>query len=164
MCANNGWGNLPFVYIISEGMDGDSSTTLKGSGFLAGAFMKTDFLACTSALLFSRRFFNKVGKHLNKEMQFFPCQVICQGVKLDWYAVKILRLISFIDVESSGSYVLTNGDVMLDSVKYKRNITEHFYIARDSHEITRFVASELFVNECNANNILIDFEEVLYSC
>jgi len=133
------------------------------SGYKLDNIVKTDYLQCTSALLFSRQFYNKIGEYLKDEMQFFPCSVFCQGVEFEWYAVKILRQISAIDIEKSGCYKLSNNDVMLDSFKYKRNIVERFYIARDNHQITDFVVSELFVSLCNTNNISIEFEEVHYS-
>jgi len=134
------------------------------SGYTLANVVKTDFLACTSALLFSKRFFNRVGKHFKEEMQFFPCQVSCQGVNLEWYAVKILRLISIINIDKEGDCEYINDDIIFDPIKYRGDIAERFYIARDCNEVTEFVVTELFVDVCNANNILIDYEEVPYSC
>jgi hypothetical protein len=49
---------------------------------------------------------------------------------------------------------------MLKFIKFRRDIEEEFFIAKDKESITDFVVSELFVDICKKNGLLIDFKEV----
>lgn len=131
-----------------------------GAGYTLENLEKTDYVDCSSALLFSKRFVEKVGNSLKEEMQFFSCSLICQKVNLDWYAAKIIRNIPLIDKEASTYWSLSDGEEVLDVVKYRGDIAEQFYIARDDESVTDWVVSELFMELCENNRLQIDFREV----
>lgn len=136
-----------------------------GSGYTLENIVKTDYIYSPSALLFSKRFVERVENVLKKEMQFFPCKVICQDASLDWYAAKIICCMPLVDKEASTYRTLTDGEKVLKSVKYRKDITKPFYIAADSESITDFVVSELFVDLCKKNDLMISFKEAgYYSC
>ena len=131
-----------------------------GSGYTLENIVKTDYIDCPSALLFSKRFVEKVGNSLREEMHFFPCSVICRETNLDWYAAKVICRVPIIDKEASTYRTLTDGERILKFVEYRKNIVEQFYIARDSESITDFIVSELFVALCRENDLMISFKEV----
>ncbi len=130
-----------------------------GTGYTLDNIEKTDYINCPSALLFSKRFVERVGNPLKEEMQFFPCNLICQDIRFEWYAAKIIRRIPIIDREASTYRTLTDGEKILDFVKYRKDIEEHFFIAKDKESITYFVVSELFKDLCEENGLLINFDE-----
>ena len=121
---------------------------------------KTDYIFCPSALLFSKRFVEKIGNLLREEMKFFSCRLVCQDVSLEWYAAKIILRIPIIDKEASTYRTLSDGERVLNFIKFRRDIEEEFFIAKDKESITNFVVSELFVDICKRNGLLIDFKEV----
>ena len=49
---------------------------------------------------------------------------------------------------------------MLNFIKFRRDIEEEFFIAKDKESITNFVVSESFVDICKRNRFIIDFKEV----
>ena len=49
---------------------------------------------------------------------------------------------------------------MLNFIKFRRDIEEEFFIAKDKESITDFVVCELFVDIFKKNGLLIDFKEV----
>lgn len=130
-----------------------------GTGYTLDNIEKTDYINCPSALLFSKRFVERVGNTLKEEMQFFPCNLICQDVSFEWYAAKIIRRIPIIDKEASTYRTLTDGQKILDFVKYRRDIEEKFFIAKDKEYITDFLVSQLFKELCENNDLLIKFEK-----
>lgn len=93
-------------------------------------------------------------------MQFFSCSLICQKINLDWYAAKIVRSIPLIDKEASTYWTLSDDEKVLDVVKYRGDIAEQFYVARDDESVTDWVVSELFMELCERNNLRIGFKEV----
>lgn len=132
---------------------------IAGAGYTLENIEKTDYIDCSVALLFSKRFVEKVGNVLREEMQFFSCNLICQDVNLDWYAAKIIRSIPIIDKEASTYRTLSDGEKILKFVKYRKDIEEQFFIAKDKESITDFVVSELFRDLCKKNDLLVNFEE-----
>ena len=138
---------------------------IKGLDFVAGEgytlenIKKTDFINCTPQLLFSNRFVEKVGNLLSEEMQFFPCNLICKDVKLDWFAARIIRQLPIIDKEET-TYWEVDGKRMVRLVKYRNDIEEQFYIARDEEHIPYWVVSELFMDLCKKNGLQLLFFEV----
>lgn len=122
---------------------------------------KTDYISSFAALLFSKRFVERVGNAMNEDMQFFPCKLICDGVSLDWYAAKITRRLPIIDKEASTYRTLVHGGKMIEFAKYRRDIEEPFFIAKDENieYSTYFVVSELFMDLCKENGLLIKFDE-----
>lgn len=62
--------------------------------------------------------------------------------------------------EASTYRTLSDGERMLKFIKFRRDIEEEFFIAKDKESITDFVVSELFVDICKKNGLLIDFKEV----
>ena len=131
-----------------------------GTGYTLENIEKTDYIFCPSALLFSKRFVEKIGNLLREEMKFFSCRLVCQDVSLEWYAAKIILSIPIIDKEASTYRTLSDGERMLKFIKFRRDIEEEFFIAKDKESITDFVVSELFVDICKKNGLLIDFKEV----
>ena len=65
-----------------------------------------------------------------------------------------------IDKEASTYRTLSDGERVLSFIKFRRDIEEEFFIAKDKESITDFVVSELFVDICKRNGLLIDFKEV----
>ena len=61
------------------------------TGYTLENIEKTDYIFCPSALLFSKRFVEKIGNLLREEMKFFSCRLVCQDVSLEWYAAKIMK-------------------------------------------------------------------------
>jgi len=45
-----------------------------------------------------------------EEMLFFPCNLICQNIRFEWYAAKSIRRIPIIDREALTYRTLTNGE------------------------------------------------------
>ena len=131
-----------------------------GTGYTLENIEKTDYIFCPSALLFSKRFVEKNGNLLREEMKFFSCRLVCQDVSLEWYAAKIILRIPIIDKEASTYRTLSDGERVLSFIKFRRDIEEEFFIAKDKEGITDFVVSELFVDICKKNGLLIDFKEV----
>ena len=131
-----------------------------GTGYTLENIEKTDYIFCPSALLFSKRFVEKIGNLLREEMKFFSCRLVCQDVSLEWYAAKIILRIPIIDKEASTYRTLSDGERVLSFIKFRRDIEEEFFIAKDKESITDFVVSELFVDICKRNGLLIDFKEV----
>lgn len=131
-----------------------------GTGYTLKNIEKTDYIECPCAPLFSKRFVEKVGNILEGDVQFFPCNLICQDVKFDWYAARITRRIPIIDREASTYWTLSEGEKVLDVVRYRKDIEEHFYIAKDTESITNFAVSELFLELCKSNDLHIDFKEL----
>lgn len=131
-----------------------------GTGYTLENIENTDYIFCPSALLFSKRFVERVGNLLREEMKFFPCKLICQDVSLDWYAAKIMRSIPIIDKEASTYRTLSDGEKMLKFVKFRKDIEEQFFIAKDKESVTYFVVSELFMDLCKKNSLLINFKDV----
>lgn len=81
-----------------------------GTGYTLENIEKTDYIFCPSALLFSKRFVEKIGNLLREEMKFFSCRLVCQDVSLEWYAAKIILSIPIIDKEASTYRTLTTTD------------------------------------------------------
>lgn len=131
-----------------------------GGGYKLENIAKTDYIDCPSALLFSKRFVEKAGDVLRNELQFFPCKLICQDIDFDWYATKITRSISMIDKEASIYRTLSDGEKMLKFVKYRKDIEEQFFIAKDKESVTDWAVSELFMDLCKKNGLLIKFKEL----
>ena len=131
-----------------------------GTGYTLENIEKTDYIFCPSALLFSKRFVEKIGNLLREEMKFFSCRLVCQDVSLEWYAAKIILRIPIIDKEASTYRTLSDGERVLKFIKFRRDIEEEFFIAKDKESTTDFVVSELFVDICKRNGLLIDFKEV----
>ena len=131
-----------------------------GTGYTLENIEKTDYIFCPSALLFSKRFVEKIGNLLREEMKFFSCRLVCQDVSLEWYAAKIILRIPIIDKEASTYRTLSDGERVLNFIKFRRDIEEEFFIAKDKESTTDFFVSELFVDICKRNGLLIDFKEV----
>jgi len=110
--------------------------------------------------LFSKRFVNKVGNVMSKDVLFFPCKLICDGAGLDWYVAKIIRRIPIIDKEASTYLTLSGGYKVIKNARYRKDIEELFYIASDVEEKSRFVVSELFTDLCKENGLFIKFDEL----
>lgn len=131
-----------------------------GTGYTIENIGNTDYIDCAAALLFSGRFVERIGSILKEELQFFPCNLLCQDVSLEWYAAKIIRRIPIIDKETSTYRTLSGGEKMLKFIKYRKDIETPFFIAKDNENITNFVVSELFMDLCKNNGLLIRFKEV----
>lgn len=86
------------------------------------------------------------------------------GVGLDWYVAKIIRRIPVIDKEASTYRTLAHGDEVINRARYRKDIEETFYIARDVEHSTYFVVSELFMDLCKKNGLIIEFIETEPSC
>lgn len=128
--------------------------------FNQGDVEKTDYINCSPPLLFSNKFVERIGNKLGDEVQFFPCNLICQQVNLNWYAARIMRKIPIIDKEASTYSILSGGEKVIRIVKYRKDIEERFFIARDEENIPYWVVSELFMELCKSNELLIRFREV----
>lgn len=131
-----------------------------GAGYTLENIEKTDYINCSPPLLFSKKFVERIGNELIDEVQFFPCNLICQQVNLDWYAARIMRRSSIIDKEASTYSILSGGEKVIRIAKYRNDIEERFYIARDEENIPYWVVSELFMELCKNNDLSIRFKEV----
>ncbi len=131
-----------------------------GSGYTLENIEKTDYINCSPPLLFSKKFVETIGNELGEEVEFFPCNLICQQANLNWYAARIMRKIPIIDKESSKYSILSEGEKVIRIARYRKDIEERFFIARDEENIAYWVVSELFMNLCKNNNLLIRFREV----
>ena len=130
-----------------------------GKGYTLKSIAKTDYIDTASASLFSKRFVDSVGEVLKDEMQFFPCKVICKGEAFDWYAARITHTFPIVDKERSTYRDLTDGRLVLSDAKYRTDIDEQFFIARDSEDISYFAVSDLFKILCDENGLMIGFKE-----
>ena len=136
---------------------------IAGTGYTLDNIVKTDYINCPTAPLFSKKFVEKMGTVLKEELQFFPCTLICKNVSLDWYAARIIRRIPIIDREASTYTTLTDGEKVLDFPKYRRDVEEKFFIARDTENIAYYVVSEQFKNLCIDNELLIGYDDPEFS-
>lgn len=126
---------------------------------------ETDYIRSVyRALLFSKRFVERVGNAMSEDVLFFPCELICDGVGLDWYVAKIIRRIPIIDKEASTYQTLSGGYKIIAHARYRKDIEEPFFIASDVEKGTHFVVSELFMDLCKKNGLLIKFIETEPSC
>jgi hypothetical protein len=91
-------------------------------------------------------------------MKFFPCNVICKGAALDWYAAQVIHLFPIVDKKKS-THDLSSGDIASEVIKYRKDIEEKFYTARDSEIITEFVVTDLFKKLCKENDLQIDIRD-----
>lgn len=129
-------------------------------GYTLENIRDTDYLFCIPGLMFSKRFIEVFKNVLKDDVKIFPCKLNCQGeILLDWFIVQVLRRIPIIDKEKSIYQTLTDGSEILDFAKYKEDISEPFYIARDTESVADFVVSELFKDLCEKNNLKIGFRE-----
>ena len=80
-----------------------------GKGYTLKNINQTDFINCPTALLFSEKFVKTLGNQLKEELQFIPCNLICEESSLKWYATRIKRRISVIDENASIYRSLTDG-------------------------------------------------------
>ena len=134
---------------------------IDGKGYTLEKIEKTDYINSTPYLLFSKRFVEKVGDVLCEDMQFFSCNLSCQGVGLDWYAARIMRRLPIIDKEKTTFSTLTDEVTKVVSIpKYRKDIEEPFGVARDEEYIAYWVVSELFMNLCKNNGLQLLFNEV----
>ncbi len=146
--------------------NGDEEVVKKNLEFIAGTgytlenIEKTDYIDCCPPLLFSKKFVERIGDELNKEMQFIPCKLLCQGVILDWYAARIVRDFPILDKEMTTYSIVSSGQKVVRIPKYRHDIQEKFFIARDEEYIPYWVVSELFMDLCNENGLAIEFCEV----
>jgi hypothetical protein len=131
---------------------------VSGKGYTLKNIEKTDYIFTFSAGLFSKKFVDCAGKLLKDEMKFFPCKVICKGVVFDWYAAQVIHLFPIVEKKLS-NYDLSSGDVASEVIKYRKDIEENFYTARDSEIITEFVVTDLFKKLCEEKKLLIDIKD-----
>ena len=92
-------------------------------------------------------------------MEFIPCNLICENTVIKWYAVHIKRNESVIDEEASVYRTLVDGKKMIKFARYRKDIDIPFFIAEDSKYSSYYVATELFKELFDNNNILINFEK-----
>lgn len=128
-----------------------------GKGYTLKNIDKTDFISCPTALLFSEKFFNTLGKELEQEMKFIPCKLICENTTIQWYAARIKRRESIIDEEASVYRTLVDGQKIIKFARYRKDIDIPFFIAEDSKYSSYYVVTELFKELCDNNNISINF-------
>ena len=133
---------------------------IAGNGYTKQNIGKTDYIFCPCALLFSERFVKKVEAVLINELQFIPCKIMCQGDTYEWYAARIIRRLPLIDKEASTYITLSEGEKIYDIIKYRTNIEDNFFIAKDVDSITDFAVSELFRELCVKNELNINFKKV----
>ena len=89
------------------------------------------------------------------------CLLMKEHIKLIyWYAARIMRKIPIIDKEASTYSILSGGEKVIRIAKYRKDIEERFFIARDEENIPYWVVSELFMELCKSNELLIRFREV----
>lgn len=130
-----------------------------GKGYTLKNINDTDYISCPTALLFSERFVNVLGNQLEQDMQFVPCNLICENNNIKWYAARIKKRVSVIDEEASIYRKLTDGQKIIKFARYRKDITIPFFIAEDLKYTSYYVVSELFKELCENNNILIKFEK-----
>lgn len=154
------------IYRFFKKKKGNEENVLKrelnfwaGKGYTLKNINDTDYIRSPIALLFSTRFVNLLGNQLEQDMQFFPCNLICENNKIEWYATRITRRISVIDEEASIYAELTDGTKIIDLPRYKKDVNTPFFIAEDTIWPTYYVVSELFKELCEKNNILIKFDK-----
>ena len=128
-------------------------------GYTLENIAKTDYIFTFSAHLFSKKFVESVGDILKNEIKFFPCKVTCKGIALDWYAAQIIHSFPIIDKELSTYRELTDSELILSDAKYRTDINEQFFIARDSESITYIAVSDLFKTLCVENGLMIGFNQ-----
>lgn len=129
-----------------------------GKGYTVKNINDTDFINCPTALLFSEKFVNLLGNELEQELQFIPCNLLCENTAFKWYAARIIRKVSVIDKEASIYRKLVDGQKIIKFVRYKKDINIPFFIAEDTEYSSYYVVTDLFKELCENNNILINFE------
>ncbi len=130
-----------------------------GKGYTLKNVSYTDFISCPTALLFSEKFVRVLGSQLEQDMQFIPCNLICENSSFKWYAARIKRRISIIDEEISVYRKLTDGQKVIKFARYRNDVNISFFIAQDINYTSYYAVTELFKELCEKNNIYIKFEE-----
>lgn len=130
-----------------------------GKGYTLKNISKTDFINCPSALLFSEKFVKVLGKQLEEEMQFIPCNLICEKNNFKWYAAQLKRRISVIDEKATIYRNLMDGEKVIQFARYRKDVSTPFFIAEDTKYSSYYVVSELFKKLCEENNIYINFDK-----
>ncbi len=115
-----------------------------GKGYSLKNVDKTDFINCPTALLFSEKFFNALGKELEQELEFIPCNLLCENTAIKWYAARIKRREFIIDEEASVYRTLVDGQKMIRFARYRKDIDIPFFIVEDSKYSSYYVVTELF--------------------
>lgn len=132
---------------------------IAGKGYNLSNINETDFIKSSTALLFSKRFYEKLGAKLEQEMLFIPCKLMCENTVIDWYAVRIKNRAQIIDEEASIYRTLSDGQKIIKFARYKKDVSTPFYIAEDTIYPVYYVVSESFKDLCDANDIHIRFYE-----
>ena len=110
-----------------------------GTGYTLESIEKTDYIFVHLHCCFLSDLLKKLEILLREEMKFFSCRLVCQDVSLEWYAAKIILRIPIIDKEASTYRTLSDGERVLNFIKFRRDIEEEFFIAKDKESITDFV-------------------------
>ena len=89
-------------------------------------------------MLFSKRFVEKIGNSIERRNEVFSCRLVCQDVSLEWYAAKIILRIPIIDKEASTYRTLSDGERVLNFIKFRRDIEEEFLLRKIKKKYYRF--------------------------
>lgn len=132
---------------------------IAGKGYNLSNIDKTDFIKSSTALLFSKKFYERLGEKLSQDMLFIPCKLMCDNTAIDWYAVRIKNRAQIVDEEASTYRTLSDGTKIIQFARYKKDVSDTFYIAEDTAWHSYYRVSELFKELCDTNDIHISFKE-----
>lgn len=118
-----------------------------------------DFLNCILPIpVFSQRFVDEKREELENELVFYPCTVLRESEKINFFIARILKFRDIFDIQHSGKRQLIDGTFIPDIPYYYKEPNDDFYIVRDLTYKNRYVVSDKFKEMCN--DMKIDFTQV----
>jgi len=144
---------LNFTQIVFQAQKGLNLNSIKSFDYLEG-FMDVH--------IFSENFKNTLEEILRNEIVFYPCKILCDGEKIDFYIAKFINYLDTINREKSEYSTYSDGVEKLETPVFKSEI-DFSYAVRDINEPTISLVSKKFVDLSEKHNFRIKFSRVLMS-
>lgn len=128
-----------------------------GEAYNASNIILTDYINSPVAPLFSKRAVEILKDRVCDEALFVPVTIRCSGECYEWYACRIDKRVKLINEETSVFSELTDGTKIISLARYRTDIEEGFYMAKDIDYNDVPIMSESFKSICDENNLNISF-------
>lgn len=128
-----------------------------GEAYDASNIILTDYINSPVAPLFSKRAVEIIKDRVCDEALFVPVMIRCSGECYEWYACRIDKRVKLINEETSVFRELTDGTKIISLARYRTDIEEDFYMAKDIDYNDVLIMSQSFKRICDENNLNIRF-------
>lgn len=147
--------------IYDEGCYQEEAIFIAQEGYNLKNISQTDFIkTIPNMLLFSENFVNKLHKHLEKELEFFPAKLKIQDKELKCFLGKLKISASLVDLTKSNFYEI-DGEKILDyPLVFLEDIKGFEYCAKENYDNLIWIFTEKFKNLVLENNLKIEFLSV----